>query len=319
MESDRSGHRVPGAGVEAHRRSGRPVLGPLVLAVGGTGESTPGDDPASVTGMLARVTDELDERFSARWVPYPASYGPAASLDGECYLSSVARGVTALAQTIDDAVAEQPDRPVMLIGYSQGAVVIRRLLARPATGRYAASVAGLGFVADPHQPPGAVPGCDGWGVAGRGPDLPAEIPAFWVGAPDDVICNASPDSLIRDVADLSGMFSVDQVRTWLADVYTRVRDAELQNAARTRLAPSQWIRDVRRLAIAAREVRGYLPSSLRVHRWRWDNPLGGRHVSYGTEPYLRAPLTAPDVTGCQVLAQWMQVQATLGPHQRCAA
>lgn len=283
-----------------------------VLAVGGTGESFPGDERTEVTGMLASVTEALDDRFAARWVPYPASYGPATRLDGQSYRASVARGVTALARAVEQAVAQDPHRPVMLIGYSQGAVVIRTLLSHPSSGNLTPHVAAVGFVADPHQPPGVVLGCDGWGVAGPGAALPGDVPAFWVGARDDVICNASADSLLRDLADLSGVFSTRQIRVWLTDVNARVRSARLQNAARTRFAPSQWRRDVTRLAVAAREVRGYLPPALRLRRLSIDNPLGGRHISYDSEPYRRAPLTDPDTTGCEVLAHWLQVQATLG-------
>lgn len=290
-----------------------------VLAVGGTGESFPGDDRTAVTGMLAAVTEDLDARFTARWVPYPASYGPSPRLDGESYHASVCAGVVALARAIDEAVAQDPQATVMLIGYSQGAVVIRTLLAHPSSHHLHPAIGAVGFVADPHQPPGVVTGCAGWGVAGPGPALPDGLPAFWVGAADDVICNASPDSLIRDVADLSGVLSAGQLRRWAGDVWARVRAADLQNAAVTRVSPSQWRRDVHRLAVAAREVRGYLPSALQIHRLRWDNPRGGRHVSYDSEPYRRAPLTDPDTTGCQALAHWMQVQATLGDRRPAVA
>lgn len=290
-----------------------------VLAVGGTGESFPDDDRVEVSGMLAAVTDDLDERFTARWVPYPASYGPSPRLDGESYQSSVCAGVVSLARAVEQAVAADPEAAVMLIGYSQGAVVIRTLLAHPSSLHLLSAISAVGFVADPHQPPGVVAGCDGWGVAGPGPDLPGGLPAFWVGAADDMICNASPDSLIRDVADLSGVLSVGQLRRWAGDVWARVRAADLQNAAATRISPSQWRRDVHRLAVAAREVRGYLPPALRAGALRWENPRGGRHVSYDSEPYRRAPLTDPDTTGCQALAHWLQVQATLGERRTAAA
>ncbi|MFZ2510891.1 MAG: PE-PPE domain-containing protein [Gordonia sp. (in: high G+C Gram-positive bacteria)] len=270
-----------------------------VLAVGGTGESYPGDTRTAVTGMLSAVTDELDDRFAARWIPYPASYGPVPRLDGDCYRESVASGVAALRGAVEGAAAENPGGAIMLIGYSQGAVVIRALLGNPANEPLLPAITAVGFVADPHQPPDVVDSCAGWGVAGPGPELPGEIPAHWVGAADDVICNAGPDSLIRDVADLTGVLSVGRLRHWFGDMVGRVVGADLQNAARTRFSPAQWRRDVQRVASAVREVRGYLPS-------------GGRHVSYSDEPYRSAPLTDPESTGCQVLAHWLQVQATLG-------
>ncbi len=283
-----------------------------VLIVGGTGESYDGDARREPTGLLAAVAAELDERFTAQWVPYPASYGPSPKLDGECYLTSVSAGVAALRSAVERVLHDDPGAEIMMIGYSQGAVVVRTLLADPEAARVLPAITAAGFVADPHQPPGAVPGCTGWGVAGPGRPLPAGLPAFWVGAPEDVICNASPDSLVRDLADLSGTLSVRRLGLWLGDVAARVRTANLQNAALTRISPAQWRRDLQRLAVAGREVGGYLPKALSVAGRRWVNPLGGRHVSYSSEPYRAAPLTAPEETGCQALAHWLQVQATLG-------
>lgn len=275
-----------------------------VLAVGGTGESSPQDTSTRVSGLLAGVTDQLDSRFASRWVPYPASYGPAPSADGMSYRESVELGVAHLRATIAATAG-----PLMLIGYSQGAVVIRELLAQvpfPGSQR----VRGVGFVADPHQPPGVVPGCDGWGVAGEGPALPEWIPAFWVGTPDDMICNARPDSLVRDIADLTGDLSLPRLRRWPASALAAVRSGRLQNAARTRFGARQWVRDVERLREAYDDVRRYLPQLLTVGSRRVRNPEGGRHTSYGHEPYLRAPLTDPDSTGVQALAAWLQVRAT---------
>lgn len=282
-----------------------------VLVVGGTGESFDGDTRTEVTGLLRAVTDRLDDRFESRWVGYPASYGPAPAHDGVSYVESVSAGVTNLARAI--AAAE---RPVMLIGYSQGAAVIRTLLAHPASLRFAGAIAAVGFVADPNQPPGVIDGCNGWGVAGPGADLPDDLPAYWVGAPSDMICNASDDSLIRDIADLTDSLSLTALRQWVVDATARVMSRRMQNADATRFSPAQWRRDVVRLRTAAREIRGYLPPTVELGRWRVRNPLGGRHVSYASEPYRRAPMTAPDTTGCETLAHWLQLQATMGELSR---
>ncbi|MGB6245201.1 PE-PPE domain-containing protein [Gordonia sp. (in: high G+C Gram-positive bacteria)] len=282
-----------------------------VLAVGGTGESFTGDTGTRVRGMLQAVTDRLDDRFDARWVGYPSSYGPAPTFDGISYADSVSAGVAALAEAI-----AATEGPVMLIGYSQGAAVIRTLIAHPSAFRLLERVAAVGFVADPNQPRGAVAGCPGWGVAGPGGGLPEDLPAYWVGAASDVICNASEDSLIRDIADLTDSLSLTQVRRSLTDATARVMSRRMQNADATRVAPAQWRRDLTRLRTAAREVAGYLPSQIELGRWRLSNRSGGRHVSYATEPYRRAPLTDPEVTGCQTLAHWLQLQATMGELDR---
>ncbi|GAC49764.1 PE-PPE domain-containing protein [Gordonia aichiensis] len=280
-----------------------------VLAVGGTGESYQGDSRTTVTGMLAAVTADLDERFVPRWVGYPASYGPATGKGGISYADSVAQGVRSLRRAVEDSAG-----PVMIVGYSQGAVVVRHCvheLERDGDSSVD-RILGLGFVADPHQPPGVVSRCAGWGVAGEGPPLPDRIPAWWVGAPTDMICNAEPDSLIRDIADLTGSLEFHRPLRWIHDMLVVVRDNAFQNAARTSLRPAQWSRDVHRLRAAARAVRRYLPALIVWHSLVITNRDGGRHTAYCSEPYRRLA-TAPDTTGCQELAQWLQVGATFAP------
>ncbi|MEO9327688.1 PE-PPE domain-containing protein [Gordonia aurantiaca] len=284
-----------------------------VFVVGGTGESHLGDRRTEVTGLLAGVAGELDDRFICRWVGYPASYGPAPRPGGMSFADSVASGAARLVGLLGDAPG-----PVALVGYSQGAVVIRSALAQlaerdhPVVGR----ILGVGFVADPHQPPGVIPGCDGWGVAGPGEPLPPGVPATWVGVPDDMICNAREDSLVRDIADLTRTMTFRAVGRWLRATWETMRRNAFQNAERTSVRPAQWRRDLRRLAAAWWEVRCYLPAMPGVAGWRWTNAPGGRHTSYLSEPYRRDSATDPASTGCQVIARWLQVQVTfagIGP------
>ncbi|MCD2144173.1 PE-PPE domain-containing protein [Gordonia paraffinivorans] len=288
-----------------HARPASPAV--TVFVVGGTGESHLGDRRTEVTGLLSGVADVLDERFACRWVGYPASYGPAPEPGGMSFADSVAIGAARLASLLAVSAGT-----VALVGYSQGAVVIRTALAALADcgddvlGR----ILGIGFVADPHQPPGAVPGCDGWGVAGPGEPLPPGIPVIWVGAPDDMICNARPDSLVRDIADLTRAMAAGTAGRWLRSAWGTLRRNDLQNADRTAVRPSQWRRDVGRLASAWWEIRCYLPGALRFAGRNWVNAPGGRHTSYGHEPYRRDSVTDPATTGCQVVAHWLQVRAT---------
>ncbi|MDH3043828.1 PE-PPE domain-containing protein [Gordonia alkanivorans] len=278
-----------------------------VLVVGGTGESYPGDVRTEVTGLLAGVTDELDDRFSSRWVAYPASYGPAPRPGGMSFADSVAIGARRLSELL-----ERTTGPVALLGYSQGAVVIRAALAELGTRRHhvVGRVLGVGLVADPHQPAGVIPGCDGWGVAGPGEQLPTGLPVVWVGAPDDMICNARADSLVRDIADLTRAMTFAALGRWGRSAFGVLRRNAFQNARRTAVRPSQWRRDVHRLASAWWEIRCYLPSMIRFLGVVWTNSPGGRHTSYRHEPYRRGSVTDPASTGCQVIAGWLQVQAT---------
>lgn len=272
-----------------------------VLVVGGTGEATPTDPPQPVRGLLRGVVDDLDARFDARWVAYPASYGPVPVPDGPSFADSVAAGVASLRAAI-----AATDGPWAVIGYSQGCVVVREALADNPSRLPVA----IGLVADPHQPAGCVRGCDGHGVAGPGRPLP-DVPSMWIGDSDDVICNASPDSLVRDIADLTRTLTTTHAGAWVAMMLRAIRTGSMQNARSTSFRPAQWRRDVTRLAVAAREVRGYLPCSVRIGPVTLRNPTGGRHVAYATE---RSVDTAA-LTGCAALAAWLQVVATvrLGP------
>ncbi|MEW2017901.1 PE-PPE domain-containing protein [Rhodococcus sp. NPDC076796] len=269
-----------------------------VLAVGGTGESHPSDHRTRVTGLLACVVGELDDRFAGRWVGYPASYGPVA-LGGLCFRHSADLGVRRLRRAIEGTTG-----PIALIGYSQGATVVREVLGLVHDGTIDGSrIVAAGLISDPQQPVGAIDGCTGRGVAGAGPALPESIPVQWIGLASDMICNASDDSLIRDVADLTRWMSFRTPKTWLRELWNLLRSNSFQNATRTRLRPSQWAKDVRRLRTAAAELGGYLPQSMRWRRFEWSNPGGGRHIAYAREDY------AGGLTGCQVLARWLGEQA----------
>lgn len=279
-----------------------------VLAVGGTGESHPDDHRTDVTGLLSQVTDSLDSRFTARWVGYPASYGPVA-IGGLSFQHSAQIGVRRLVAAI-----ENTDGPVALIGYSQGCTVVREVLGRIASGELVLpSVSAAGLISDPQQPAGVVPGCTGRGVAGIGPAVPSSVQVLWIGHPHDMICNASDDSYIRDIADLTGWMSFRTPNIWLRQLLTLLRSNGFQNAAKTRLSPRQWVRDVRRLRTAARELAGYLPRSMTWRRYRFANPAGDRHIAYASEP-----LDASGLTGCEILAQWLQVQATFRTYELAA-
>lgn len=269
-----------------------------VLSVGGTGESRLTDRRTHVTGLLASVVADLDDRFVGRWVPYPASYGPIA-FGGLSFRHSVELGVRHLRRAI-----ESTPGPMVLIGYSQGATVVREVLGSIAEGTVDGSgLVAVGLVSDPQQPVGVVPGCRGRGVAGVGPAVPRSVPIRWIGISTDMICNASEDSLVRDLADLTRWMSFRTPAVWVRKLWMLLLSNSFQNATRTHLRPSQWVRDVRRLRIAADEAAGYLPKSLRWRGFELSNPSGGRHVAYASEAY------SGESTGCQVLAHWLSTQA----------
>ena len=136
---------------------------------------------------------------------------------------------------------------------------------------------------------------------------------MWIGHPEDMICNASEDSYIRDIADITRFMSFRTPKLWLRQVWVLLRSNGFQNAAKTRLSPRQWVTDVRRLRVAARELGGYLPRTLAWRGMRVANPSGDRHIAYASEP-----LDNSGLTGCQILAQWLQVNATFGHYELAA-
>ncbi|MCS3780457.1 PE-PPE domain-containing protein [Tsukamurella ocularis] len=292
-----------------HSRAARPPADAgrariTVLAVGGTGESWIDDPRTEVTGMLSHVVAELDERFGARWVGYPASYGPVPARDGVSFAESVSIGVERLLAAIAEA-----DGPVVLIGYSQGCTVVRRVLGAMADGPVLAQhVLAAGLISDPERPHGSDPALCGSGVAGDGPSVPDGLPLQWISHPQDVICNASVDSFVRDIADATAYLALRDLATWAPRAAGEYLGHRFQNATRTAFGSRQWRRDVDRLRTAGREILGYLP---RVqYRGRDYNLRGNRHTAYATEPLARLRHEDYELTGCQILAQWLQVQAT---------
>ncbi|BDH56658.1 PE-PPE domain-containing protein [Tsukamurella sp. PLM1] len=282
-----------------------------VLAVGGTGESWIDDPRTDVTGMLSHVVAELDGRFAARWVGYPASYGPVPARDGVSFVESVAIGVERLLAAIADVAG-----PVVLIGYSQGCTVVRRVLGAMADGPVLApNVLAAGLVSDPERPHGSDPALCGSGVAGDGPAVPEGLPLLWISHPQDVICNASVDSFVRDIADATAYLALRDLAVWAPRAAGEYLGHKFQNATRTAFGSRQWRRDVERLRTAGREILGYLPRI--TYRGREYNLRGNRHTAYASEPLARLRHEDYELTGCQVLAQWLQVQATfaVGPDR----
>ena len=269
------------ATVERCDRARRRVI--TVLAVGGTSESFAGDNRTDVQGMLSFVARDLDPtRFISRWVGYPAQYAAPDS-----FRASVAIGVSNLARLIHD-----DPNPVVLLGYSQGATVVRTMLDLYAKGVYSGlDIRAAGLISDPEQPPGVAMHRgtqQGYGILGNGGYT--SVPTWWIGNDRDPICNAAPDSLLRDLADLTTFFSFTDPVKWGADVRDRVLANTWQNTHSN--PPPVWDmrRSSRRFERALREALAYLPVSIM-------NPTGGQHTSYHNAPY------ADGLTGCQLLAR----------------
>ncbi|WP_280424032.1 PE-PPE domain-containing protein [Nocardia carnea] len=259
-----------------------------VLAVGGTSESRPGDTRTEVSGLLESVTRYLPDRFVSRWVGYPADYGPASRPDGLSFRESVAIGADNLTKT-----ALTVDGPIVPLGYSQGAAVVRELLHRQATGvGPRLDIRAAGFVADPQMWRGAAygkPHLPGYGVAGVGGRV--SVPAWWIANDRDPIPAAAPDSLLRTVADLTEYMTLTNVVEWGERVLARLLAHQWQNVGFTW---QEMLQTGERLNRTAAEVAAYLPWLPIV------NEQGGQHTSaYIGDPYMPGNRE----TGCEVLAR----------------
>ena len=278
----------------------------LPIAVPGTSESHPGDTrtemPDPSVSMLTNVTDHLDPDIflPGRFVGYPAAYG-----DPMSYEESVAEGIDNLEQVVYQAM--QDDQKMVLLGYSQGATIVRRYLAAVATGVYGdpamfhGVILGAGCVADPYRPKGNCLGIDpgGFGLAGKTTVWPDGF-LYEVAATRDPICAAPENSYLRTVADFTGYMTTDpsQLILWMQAMITTLRDVGWQNA---NLDWGQFWLTGQRVNEAVDYAGGYLPRvEYRVTPWMPPvviNPGGGRHTCYGVET-----MPGSQLTYCQALA-----------------
>ncbi|WNY15128.1 lysin B [Rhodococcus phage MacGully] len=278
------------------------------IVVGGTTESYPNDLRTTVptNTMLHSVTKHLDPAHfaPARWVGYPAKYG-----DGGAYETSVNQGMwatlLAMLEISGSAGDNDPwyqDNHFWLIGYSQGATVIRRLneelLKTNSLPVMRRKIAGISGVADPYRPVGVALGFDpgGFGVAGTA-NWDKGTPMLQIAASRDPICAAPYNSYIRTVADFTGYMSFTKpgdLAKWASEVIRRIQNRGWQNA---NLDWGQFWLTGMRVAEAVDQLGGYLPKSPL-------NPGGGRHTCYNIEKMPNSPFTY-----CERMAQEMNTIA----------
>lgn len=189
------------------------MSGGNLVVVGGTTERR--------WGLLAPLTRRPG--WESYWVRYPASYGAPTS-----YERSVRAGVEATKRTLRGFAMLDADSPVVLVGYSQGAVVaelaVREMLCDPA--RYRVDY--LALVASPLRPAGVQVGDDpgGSGISeALPPPNPGIKPSFWweyFALPGDIITCCPPDSLLRLVEQLTPAMSVTDPAGWARDVQRKL-------------------------------------------------------------------------------------------------
>lgn len=151
---------------------------------------------AAVRDALGRLQGDLTVRLEG--LPYPATPTSAGTA---AYLASVRQGTTLLRTRLVGLLASCPRTRVALAGFSQGAHVVHRTLARAGLTRtQERRVVAIGLVADPtydgrsthaHQVRYGVSGPRADGLLGPGRDLPPRLARRTIDFchPDDLVCS----------------------------------------------------------------------------------------------------------------------------------
>ncbi|WP_280329129.1 cutinase family protein [Nocardia wallacei] len=160
----------PAAAAPPPADAGCPVL--WVLAVQGTGQSSPAasrtDDTGVLGALLGPVTVAAPAVVQHTYIPYQAGFGglPGAGGGPESYAASVAEAVAELAGTAEQVVDRCPATMLAMVGYSQGAQVVSQVARAVGAGNGpvpADRVAAIALYANPERRAGtqAFPGRPG--------------------------------------------------------------------------------------------------------------------------------------------------------------
>lgn len=249
--------------------------------VPGTGESYAGDtrtDVLATNSMGSRVVEKFTSEITdSVWVGYDSSYGPVGGgTGGQSHHDSREIGKAALL-----AKARATQGYLIFGGYSQGAGVVWEVMQDVYKGKHPdlwPRIIGSLNMANPYRTKGWAGGHAvtlttngdlsaagvGWGVANLlGSGLDPRIFELNLVNPNDMICNAKPDSFLRDVASLTDFMEKESLGPWINQVISDVINVDWENASKGWLdVPNQ----IRRLVNTAHELRGY---------------MGGEHTCYG--------------------------------------
>lgn len=164
---------VPGEGSDQAEQSGTPTESAVaapeqpewcpavqVIAAPGTWESAADDDPhnptANPNSLLLGVTQPLQERYDAAnvevWtLPYTAQFRNVNSLQEMSYDDSRTEGTDRLNAELADTYAQCPGTDFILVGFSQGAVIVGDIAEQIGAGQGAVPserIRGVAMVAD---------------------------------------------------------------------------------------------------------------------------------------------------------------------------
>lgn len=266
--------------------------------VPGTGESYPGDkrtDVLATNSMGSRIVEVFSNSIDSVWVGYDATYGPVGSggLYGKNYHLSKMIGKVSLLEKI-----RATEGWVILGGHSQGSAVVWEVMQEIYQGKHPdiqPRVLASLKLACPMRAHGVFKNSEtivthgdalslsGWGVANRsGTQIEPTIFELNVVNPEDVICNARPDSLARDIADITKYFAFGQDQEWGRHLLRELKEIDIFKTPHGRAdMPTQ----IRRVGEVLKELEGFL--------------LTGQHTGYGNAakfPYLQMDGTIGSIT-----------------------
>ena len=210
-----------------------------VLVVPGTSETHEGDTSTVVSGLLKNVTDQLDPAiFESVWFPYDASYGYP-----EPYGDSRDQAVDAVV----DYIVARPDDEFVLLGYSQGAVVVGDAANRLKLTN-AVKILGVCAVADGLRHAGQGRKTPGYGIAGQRWIDNTRWPVWQIVADGDPICNLPKNNPLRPLAGITEFMGMD-LRRWMLDLQRKLNSGGIQ--------PWNFL-DMQSWIMGAAYLRGYL-------------------------------------------------------------
>lgn len=178
----------------------------MAYLVPGTWETNPSANPLSPKGMLANVGNRLAKDYGSQITVMYTPYAASAFDKGKTYAESEQDGVARTSALM----ARCPQSRIILGGYSQGADVAGDLAEAIGNGNGpvpAASIAGVGLLADPKGQKSAVDPGTGSGISGgrsRGYGALADR-MKWICDPTDLYCNVtSKNPLLKSLGETLG-------------------------------------------------------------------------------------------------------------------
>lgn len=177
----------PGIGAPSAAAANADCAPVLVLGARGSGEpqsGTAADGGSGLGQQTYQAAVALKQRLpgvdvAVEAVPYPAASMIVLAADPSTYFAGLEKGVTWTRARVAQSVAQCPDQRVVLMGYSQGAMVMHRAIQDVvAAGDTAAlsRIDGAVLLADGDRAAGD--GVRRWGTAKRGVGLARQLPAL---------------------------------------------------------------------------------------------------------------------------------------------